>query len=68
MADARGFWIGRGDKQVLCWQIDGEFITDKALRTWVFRNVDGVMRYVDVIRQCQVDAYANRHRETSAPQ
>ena len=68
MAEARGFWIGRGDKQVLCWEIDGEFITDKALRQLVWHNMEGVDRYVDVIRQYQVDAYAKRHQAMSANQ
>jgi hypothetical protein len=68
MADVRGFWIGRGDRQRLCWCIDGEFISDHALRTWVWHNVPGIMRYVDVIRQCQCDAYANRHQSAPASQ
>lgn len=66
MTEARGVWIGRGDKQVLCWLIDGEFISDRALRTWLWHNMEGVGRYVDVIRQCHVDAYATRHSVTSA--
>jgi hypothetical protein len=58
MAEARGFWKG----EHLWWTINGEEVSDRDLRTWVYHNVEGVMRYVDVIRQCQVDAYANRQR------
>ena len=58
MAKAQGFWKG----EALWWRIDDEEISDRDLRTWVYHNVPSVMRYVDVIRQCQVDAYANRQR------
>jgi hypothetical protein len=55
MAEAKGFWKGKH----LWWRINGEEISDSDLRTWVWHNVPGVMRYVDVIRQGQVEAYAN---------
>lgn len=58
MAEARGFW--KGDD--LWWKIDGEEVSDKDLRRWVWHNIDGMMKYVDVIRQLHVDAYANRAR------
>lgn len=58
MSEARGFWKG----DALWWRIGDEEISDKDLRTWVYHNVEGVMRYVDVIRQCQVESYANRQR------
>lgn len=55
---ARGFWKG----EQLWWRIGDEEISDRDLRNWVWHNVEGVMRYVDVIRECQVIAYANRPR------
>lgn len=58
MSEARGIW--RGD--ALWWRIGDEEVSDKDLRTWVWHNVPGVMRYVDVIRKCHVDAYAARKR------
>lgn len=54
----KGFWKG----DVLWWRIGDEEVSDKDLRAWVWHNCDGIMRYVDVIRQCQSDAYANRQR------
>lgn len=68
MASAHGFWVGSGDQQRLCWQIDGEFVSDKALRAWVWHNMTGVSRYVDVMRAYQTEAYSNRHRSTSGNQ
>ena len=55
-AKVHGFWVG--DR--LIWQINGEFISDRALRSWCWHNVDGVMRYVDVVRRAHTDAYAAR--------
>ena len=62
--DARGVWIGRGDSQRLVWIIEGEFVTDYALRRWVYANTeDGdPSRHVDVIRECHAAKYASRHR------
>lgn len=58
MTEARGFW--KGDD--LWWRIGDEEISDKDLQRWVWQNIDGVMKYVDVIRKFHVDAYANRAR------
>lgn len=58
MSDVRGFWKGA----VLWWRIGDEEICDKDLRTWIWHNLDGIGRYVDVVRQFQIDAYAHRKK------
>lgn len=56
--EARGYWKG----DVLWWQIGDEHVSDRDLRTWCWHNMDGISRYVDVVRQYHVDAYAKRTR------
>lgn len=56
MPEAKGFWKG----DALWWRIGADEISDKDLRTWVWSNLSGVSRYVDVVRKYQIDAYANR--------
>lgn len=58
MTEARGFW----KDEVLWWRIGGEEISDKDLRNWIWHNLDGIGRYVDVVRKYQIDAYANRKK------
>jgi hypothetical protein len=58
MTEARGFW----KDEVLWWRIGGDEISDKDLRTWIWHNLEGVGRYVDVVRKYQIDAYANRNK------
>lgn len=59
---AHGFWVGRGDRALLCWQIDGEFVSDRALRSWVYHNMDGIDRHVGpCVLALHVNAYAKRH-------
>jgi hypothetical protein len=60
--EAHGFWVGRGERAKLCWQINGEFVSDRALRQWVYHNMDGrIDRYVGTcVLQMHVDAYAKR--------
>jgi hypothetical protein len=56
--EARGFWIGGR----LIWQINGAFVSDRALRRWVYDNMSGIDRYVDVIRHLHTAAYASHNR------
>lgn len=62
MADAKGFWIDQNGRLELCWQIDGEFVSDPALRSWIFHNnTDSHRQYVGpVVRACHVDQWATR--------
>jgi hypothetical protein len=55
---ANGFWI----RDHLIWQINGEFISDRALRSWVFHNTEhSYLKHVGpCILKRHVDAYALR--------
>lgn len=54
--EARGKWAA----EVLFWEItDGETslcVKDEDLRSMAYHQMSGASRYVDVIRQCHVDA------------
>ena len=53
----------RGD--VLFWSINGEWVSDGALRNWCANNMRTPDRYVDVVRRCHVVAWANRESNKS---
>lgn len=55
----------RWEGEELIWTINGEDISDRALRSWCYHNVEGVMRYVDVVRDLHVRAWANRNRSST---
>lgn len=56
-AEARSRW--HGDE--LIWTINGRDVTDKALRSWCYINLNYPWCYVDVVRQYHVNAWAARN-------
>lgn len=57
-------WRGEEADAELYWTIDGEDISDRELRQWVFRNMPSPDCHVDVIRHMHVTAFARRRKES----
>jgi len=57
----KGYWIRQNGAQKLLWVLNGEFISDAALRTWIFHNNHGYDKYAGpCVLEKHVNQYINR--------
>jgi hypothetical protein len=54
-------WEGQGADAQLIWNIEGKEVSDKALRSWCYQNMDYPSKHVDVVRRLHVEAWYKAH-------
>lgn len=59
-SSAKSFSEWRGKE--LWWNIEGNWVSDKDLRNWCYHNMPDTWKYVEVVRQIQIDAYASQFK------
>ena len=69
-AEAIGYWIKNNGHAHIVWQINGEFISDRELRRWIYHNNPDSGphdRYVGTcILKWHVDQWASRNDRASS--
>ena len=63
--EAHGYWIKNNNRWQIVWQINGEFITDRALRNFIYHNNPNAGPHDRYVGQCilkwHTDQWARRN-------